>query len=291
MYRSISVYQREVSPPLPPFPIPPPLLRLVDLDTPIKSYGVIPQANWSRNAAGIDYFPMVTARHLLGQTTGVGMYPPGSTFTYDSDAYLQHLSYLVGNATGIEPVKWATKYFAEPLGIPEFYMLDLLGPDISVGGGQMVTCRDAARFGQLVANKGLWSAPASASAPTASAAGHGHAAAALLHSAPYQLISEEYARLMSTPSFPSISSCYSLLTWINSPKQGPSGANCFAARWGCSAGTGEWVNKTTLIGDDVGSDNLAPADTGVGMGWLGKYLYFIPSRNTTVVSMVRARLF
>ena len=148
-------------------------------------------------------------------------------------------------------------------------MLDLLGPDISTGGGQMVTCRDAARFGQLVANKGLWSSPTSDQ----------HSGNPQEHQQPqppptFQLISKEYAEWMVTPSFPLISSCYSLLTWINSPKQGAKGANCFAARWGCPGSTGEWVNKTTLIGDGVGNQGggMAPADTGVGMGWLGKYV-------------------
>lgn len=41
---------------------------LVDLDTPIHTYGVAPgQANWS--ASGVDYFEQVTLRHLLGQHT------------------------------------------------------------------------------------------------------------------------------------------------------------------------------------------------------------------------------
>ena len=62
---------------------------LVDLDTPIIEYGVVPQANWSKNANRTDWFPHVTTRHLLGQTTGVGEVKPGTQFTYDSDAYLQ----------------------------------------------------------------------------------------------------------------------------------------------------------------------------------------------------------
>ena len=47
----------------------------------------MPQANWSKT--GVDFFPKVTTMHLLGQTTGVGEYPPGTRFTYDSDQYLQ----------------------------------------------------------------------------------------------------------------------------------------------------------------------------------------------------------
>ena len=39
---------------------------LFDLDTPIQAYGVRPNANWSR--AGTDFFPDLTARHLITQT-------------------------------------------------------------------------------------------------------------------------------------------------------------------------------------------------------------------------------
>eukprot|EP00664_Eupelagonemidae_sp_cell27_P000310 gene310-4581_t len=44
---------------------------LVDLDAPLASYGVTPRANWSR--AGVDWWPRVTARHLLAQSSGYGL--------------------------------------------------------------------------------------------------------------------------------------------------------------------------------------------------------------------------
>jgi hypothetical protein len=50
---------------------------------------------WIDSVTGEDYFPKVTARHLLTQTTGVGNYAPGSQFTYDSDQFIDHLAYLV----------------------------------------------------------------------------------------------------------------------------------------------------------------------------------------------------
>lgn len=235
-----------------------------DLDTPIVRYGVTPAANWSRS--GVDYFSEVTTRHLLGQTSGLGLFKPGTKFTYDSDQYLQHLSRLVAALTGVEPVAWATEHFATPLGLPDLYMLDLLGPDISVGGGQMLSCRDAARLGQLVANRGRWQPY------DESASGR----------PPTQLISEEYAALMVKPSFPEVSSCYSLLSWINAPAASGK-ADCFAARWGCP-NNNEWIKGTSLIGDGIVA-GLAPDDVGVGMGWLAKYVYFIPSWNTTVVTL------
>ena len=52
---------------------------LFDLDTPIANYGVLPEANFS--LTGIDFFPNVTARHLLTQTSGVGKCMPGTCYT------------------------------------------------------------------------------------------------------------------------------------------------------------------------------------------------------------------
>jgi CubicO group peptidase (beta-lactamase class C family) len=63
---------------------------LFDLDVPISSYGVKPRSNWNR--AGVDYFPNVTARHLISQSSGVGILPPGENLTYDSDEYVQHIT-------------------------------------------------------------------------------------------------------------------------------------------------------------------------------------------------------
>lgn len=125
--------------------------------------------------------------------------------------------------TGEDPVAWSTEHFAIPMGLPDLYTLDALGPQISTGGGQLMSCRDAARFGQLVANRGRWQAHDPATGVRQPGA------------APTQLISQAYAELMLVPSFPAVSSCYSLLTWVNSPAA-PGGASCFAARWGCPKG-------------------------------------------------------
>lgn len=43
---------------------------LLDIDTPLAHYGVKPEANWSKT--GVDYFPLVTARHILMQSSGQG---------------------------------------------------------------------------------------------------------------------------------------------------------------------------------------------------------------------------
>ena len=37
--------------------------------------------------------------------------------TYDSDSYIQYLSYILRAVTGEEPVTWVTREFAVPLGL------------------------------------------------------------------------------------------------------------------------------------------------------------------------------
>ena len=79
---------------------------LVELDTPIINYNVTstqcspPTTCPTWNSTGVDYFPNVTLRHLLSQASGYGRVEPGSFFTYDSDAYIQYLSYVIGAVTG-----------------------------------------------------------------------------------------------------------------------------------------------------------------------------------------------
>lgn len=57
---------------------------LIDIDRPMSQYGLRPTAKWNRT--GVDYWPRVTARHLLNQMSGYGLAVPGSLFSYDSDA-------------------------------------------------------------------------------------------------------------------------------------------------------------------------------------------------------------
>ena len=149
---------------------------LVDLDVPLIQYGVTPLgANWSDNVNGTDWFPNVTARSLLAQASGVGRYAPGTALTYDSDNYIQHLSFLL-NATASATLNLTAREFASAfaakLGLPDLYAWEGADPaargdtptaadggaatQFSAGGDQPMTCVDMARFGQLVLNDGAW---------------------------------------------------------------------------------------------------------------------------------------
>ena len=121
----------------------------------------------------MDYYANLTAHHLLTQTSGVGDYAPGSHFTYDSDSYIAHLSYLLNHSAtkhaGMTERDWATKHFGAPLGLPNLYSSQGPDPgkagdtptigartDICAGGDQPVTCAEFLRVGQLLLNKGKW---------------------------------------------------------------------------------------------------------------------------------------
>ena len=127
---------------------------LFTLDTPLSEYGVPPvcddgsQTCWKMaNCTGVvdcpkgdlGFYSTVTARHILAQSsgcvTGKGCYAaPGTAFTYDSEQYISHLSYLVG-ATAKQPaVQWATNNLMSKLGLENFYVDDGLGRDFSAGG-------------------------------------------------------------------------------------------------------------------------------------------------------------
>jgi hypothetical protein len=123
-------------------------------------------------------------------------------FSDDSDAYIQYLSYVIGAVTGERPVVWATRELGVPLGIPSIFLYDGLETgDISAGGGQLYTCRDAARVGQLIASGGVW----------ADADGN-----------EMRLMSSAFAKGFVQPSFPDINpACKSEITCLRNRLPSP----------------------------------------------------------------------
>lgn len=231
----------------------------IDVDKTLESYGVEPQAEWGK------YWPNITAKHLLAQTSGLGRVAPGEYFTYDSDSYIQHLSYLMTKVTPESSAfEFANKYFAKPLGIPDLYKYDDIDPEVSIGGGQMMTCRQILRVGQLILNEGKW--------PTESGE-------------LYDLLTRKYVQGWTSPAFPNVASTYGYLTWLN---EEPTSTQCCAPRWGsrrdCAVG---YKLVGSIIGDDVLDPGYmnAPYGVSIALGWLGKYLITIPDRNMTVVTM------
>ena len=76
---------------------------------------------WVDPVSDEDYYEVVTTRHVLSQASGIGTAKPGSAFTYDSDIYISHLSYLVGKLANGSALGWVTENYAVPLGLPNLF--------------------------------------------------------------------------------------------------------------------------------------------------------------------------
>ena len=94
---------------------------LVRVDDTLQSLGVEPQGEWAPGKSGAKWYPHVTVKNVLSQTTGVGKVKPGTSFTYDSDEYLGHLRLVLEKITGQPSQIWATEHFAKPLGLEGLY--------------------------------------------------------------------------------------------------------------------------------------------------------------------------
>ena len=73
---------------------------------------------WTDCHTGESYWPRVTARHLLTQTSGVGLFEPGHAWTYDSYVYISHLAYLISAVSNESSAAWAAREYADPMGLP-----------------------------------------------------------------------------------------------------------------------------------------------------------------------------
>jgi hypothetical protein len=148
----------------------------------------------------------VTSRQIMSQALD-GKHGPGEAWAYDAvgTRWINHLPKVFKNAVNREPKGVFEEAYRRPLGLSEEFSWGTV--DSKWDAGSYGTCRDYARFGQLLLNLGQWPAA------NATAAGAG--------ATPQQLVSADYARQMSTPQthyapYANYSQpCYGLLTWLN----------------------------------------------------------------------------
>ena len=289
-----------------------------DLDTPIHAYGVDTSVagQWAMN---------LTTRHILTQSTGIGLVPPGSQMTYDSDQFIQLLSPLLGKIVAkdnMTVIEWAERNFAKPLGLGGVFMdndLYIGGGNISAGGGQHMSCRQIARAGQLLLNRGMWPVrnettdKGQGAAPDTATKGvvtKGATPGGPKQPVLQQLVSKEYMDGMISPSW-SWGTTYGFLTWLN--RAGAYPGFCCAPRW-CrdydSENTWPGYGGTSLrgiVGDDISYDFgpdvnrvhtsgggrsyatgpvvHAPPNVLMAYGWLARVMMVLPDRDMVVVSM------
>jgi len=237
----------------------------LDLDKPLAQYKVKPAAYWGEHQM---YWPAVTARHLLTHTSGLGKVPPGTQFEYNSGEHIQHLSLLIGALTSdryATPVDWAEENFAKPMGLPGLFAHDELDGQISIGGGQLMSCPQLARIGQLLINRGKWPESAAPSWPLDLLPW------ATNRTSVFQLVSEDFITEMTRPSFPEVVSTYGFLLWLNHASAGES-TFCM-----CTCGACFGVPNPPIFGINE--------EAWFATGFLTRYLIVLPQRNAFVVSL------
>lgn len=108
---------------------------------------------WSR---GIDYSRLLTRDDQTGFAIGLRQaHPPGTTWAYNNSA-IQTLEAVLESATGQSVGAFAEERLFAPLGMDDTSMgVDRSGNTMTFAGVSS-TCRDLARFGQLMLQRGRW---------------------------------------------------------------------------------------------------------------------------------------
>ena len=121
---------------------------------------------------------------------------PGTTFYYDG-AVADHLADVVAGASGISSHRFIIERIVTPLGCENFnYQPEGIdhNDNVRIGGSVMISCRDAARLGQLYLNKGRWNGQ--------------------------QLVAADYIEQATSPS--ELNPAYGYLWWLNGSGRTPS---------------------------------------------------------------------
>ena len=208
---------------------------------------------------------------------------PGTALTYDSDNYVQHLSYLLNTTASAALSLTAREYataFASKLGLPELYSFEGTDPaqrgdtptaadggaatEISAGGDQPMTCENMLRFGQLLLNRGQWRGADGTSVR--------------------QLLSPDYIDALFSPQDTHVQRYNDTGVCVGTD----AGAMC--AQYSLLATV--TTNNSALINESACSVATSgtvrvlglPDDSLLALGSMGKYLVVVPSRNMTFVA-------
>lgn len=217
---------------------------------------------WNSN-----YWEQLSVRDLLAQVSSDGSYEPGAVFD-DGDLYsnpdrtpLKFLNGVLRGATNQQPAAFVKKFLAEPLGLSDFF--DHEGHEngeISFTGGQLASCRDVARFGQLIVNRGKWKMP---------------------DGRVRQLVSSSFIDEIAIPAFPAANRFYGLGGYVYNSRVSneevePNAANAAASSLGSECRD---VEGPVLAGDEPEFDVL------FNTGALGSLMVTVPSQHTIIVSL------
>jgi CubicO group peptidase (beta-lactamase class C family) len=104
----------------------------------------------------IDYDRLLRARDRTAFAIGLGQpQPPGRVWAYNNSA-IQTLQRVLQQATGQEVTTYATQRLFAPLGMTRTSMARDLAGNAQLFEGVRSNCRDLARFGLLMLDRGRW---------------------------------------------------------------------------------------------------------------------------------------
>jgi CubicO group peptidase (beta-lactamase class C family) len=104
----------------------------------------------------IDYVQLLRAADRTAFAVGLNQAsPPGTVWAYNNSA-IQTLQRVVQGATGQDPVAFAQQRIFAPLGMTHTTMTKDRAGNAQMFEGLRSTCRDMARFGVLMLNRGRW---------------------------------------------------------------------------------------------------------------------------------------
>lgn len=184
---------------------------------------------------------------------------PGQSWKYDAvgSGWINHMPKVIASATGRQSTAIWKSEFHEPLGLSKSFSWG--NANTMWAAGSQGTCRDYARIGQLLLNKGKWAGVAK------------------------NIIPAEYVHQMSIPQTRYApynyysNTCYGLLTWINE--------NQNKVQYPPKAGTG----VCGLIGGPIPKQDEMPASSPSNIFFLdganGQIVTIFPSLNTVAVTM------
>lgn len=195
----------------------------------------------------------VTSRQIMSQAIA-GEHGPWELWEYDATGsrWINLMPRIILNATGRKASDIFQKEYAEPMGLSSAFKWN--DADSVFAAGSVGTCRDYARFGQLLLNRGQWSGQSN------------------------PLVSGAYVDMMRTPQtrydpYTNYSNpCYGLLTWLNTNPGSDRGSEKFP-------GVCQMWPKATWFPAGSGSDVYLMA------GLFGQETMVIPQHEMVVVSM------
>ena len=235
---------------------------LLELDAPLSKYAV----RSAEEAFGARV-EEVSVRQLLAQTHGGGTRTPGTAFELDdprTGPFLDIIGDIIESRSGLKLADWARVNVAEKLGAPEMFASSSRADGAegaSLWRDLQMTCRDAAKLGQLFVNQGRWMSSDGSTR---------------------QMFDPSFAVAALSVSYPELNQAHGFTTWLHVPVSAK-GTECCAPR---TVKTACGMSSDAINGPILGK-NAPHAPVAVSLGDEGSMIFMLPETRTVVVTLGR----